>query len=324
MTDGQPQEAVSIQASEDAMDVDTIVPGSFMRNDLLSSPPISAVPISAAPTVTSFENLFYDTMSPRRSADSPAGPLLKKRRSLSPDPVRLSRLSAVHDVSSSPAPPSSPSQRKVERLSSAPLTTFGKPSLQGLGGPPPTSNKRSRRPVLSAMVNPSDACIQSAYPIMTTTGDQVSEPHGLPPPRRAFSAMLLPTGPDGFSDEGSSFDGPDMSSPAQAYAKRQQVKTIRRCDGTDDFRPLTGATAMVKRDMDESPSAKFLSAGMPGFGDNEALGKILPCHRVQEDGLMRISSETVSNVVRLCCAPLMLSTALLRALTVGCPPRWEL
>jgi M-phase inducer tyrosine phosphatase len=81
-----------------------------------------------------------------------------------------------------------------------------------------------------------------------------------------------------------------MSSPAQAYAKRQQVKTIRRCDGTEDFRPLTGATAMV---MKNSPSSRFMAVGMPGFGDNEAHGKILPCHRVTEDGLMRISCQTV-------------------------------
>jgi M-phase inducer tyrosine phosphatase len=94
-------------------------------------------------------------------------------------------------------------------------------------------------------------------------------------------------------DEGSSFDGPDMSSPAQAYAKRQQVKAIRRRDGTEDFRPLTGATAMVQRDMFESPSAKFMAAGLPGFGDNETLGKILPCHRVREDGLMRVVPKTV-------------------------------
>ena len=119
----------------------------------------------------------------------------------------------------------------------------------------------------------------------------------LPPPRRAFSATLIPTGTEPPLDEGSSLEGPDMSSPAQAYAKRQSMKTIRRCDGTDDFRPLTGATAMVKRDMDESPSAKFLNAGMPGFGDNEALGKILPCHRVREDGLMRINAKTVSTAL---------------------------
>ncbi|KAF9505595.1 hypothetical protein BS47DRAFT_1306417, partial [Hydnum rufescens UP504] len=32
---------------------------------------------------------------------------------------------------------------------------------------------------------------------------------------------------------------------------------------------------------------------LPGFGDSEADGKILPCHEVREDGLMRITSDTV-------------------------------
>lgn len=273
------------------MDVDTVVPGSFAKINAPSSPPLSA-----APTVTSFKNLFYDTMSPRRSsADSPAGPLPKKRRSLSPESVRSQRRSADGLVSSSPAPAeSSPSQRKLERMSSGPLlSAFSKPTLQGLGAPSSSSNKRPRRPVLSAMVNPSEAShLKSAYPVLSSKqGD--SHSNGLPPPRRAFSAMLIPSGPEASSDEGS-FDGPDMSSPAQAYSKRQSVKTIRRCDGTDDFRPLTGATAMVSRDKEESPSAKFLSAGMPGFGDNEAHGKVLPCHRVREDGLMRIKPQTVS------------------------------
>jgi M-phase inducer tyrosine phosphatase len=36
-----------------------------------------------------------------------------------------------------------------------------------------------------------------------------------------------------------------------------------------------------------------MSPGLPGFGDNEANGKILPCHRVREDGLMRINGQTV-------------------------------
>ena len=270
------------------MDVDTIVPGFYMKAEVLSSPPVSSTT-----TITTFNSLFYDTMSPK-SSSSPTGPFPKKRRSYSPESV--SHIAAHEDVSS-PAPPSSPSQRKLERRSSGPLlSTFNKPSLQGLGAPPSNSNKRSRKPALSAMVSPSDTePIQSAYPILTSN-EKKAESRELPPPRRAFSAMLLPTGAEPPSDEGSSIDGPDMSSPAQAYAKRQSMKTIRRCDGTDDFRPLTGATAMVKRDMDESPSAKFLSAGMPGFGDNEALGKILPCHRVREDGLMRINSQTVSNV----------------------------
>lgn len=35
--------------------------------------------------------------------------------------------------------------------------------------------------------------------------------------------------------------------------------------------------------------------GLPGFGDNEMDGKILPCHKVKEDGLVRITADTVSS-----------------------------
>ncbi|KAJ7063149.1 hypothetical protein C8F01DRAFT_59249 [Mycena amicta] len=250
-------------SSDDAMDVDT----SF---EVPSLPPQSA-----APTITAFNTLFFDTMSP-------AAPLPKKqRRSLSPERIH------EHDSSSSPAQLSSPSHRKLERLSAGPLfPVLDKPRVEGLGAPP---SKRSRRPALSAMA-------QTAYPTLEGEPTLPSPAERqLPPARRAFSALIPGSALEAkfaeqhqSSDE-SSFEG--LSSPAQAYAQRQQVKTIRRCDGTDDFRPLTGVTALVQN---ESPSAKFLAAGMPGFGDNEAAGKILPCHRVTDDGLMRINAQTLN------------------------------
>jgi M-phase inducer tyrosine phosphatase len=266
------------------MDVDT----SFAAEPVAPVYSFSPVPQSAAPTVTGFNTLFFDTMSPRRSLDSPAAPQPKKRRSLSPEPHRMFE----HENSSSPMLPS-PSQAKLERMASGSLLNrFVKPTLQGLGAPSSAFPKRLRRPALSAMVNSTDShALQSAYPVLSAglTVDDNS-PKGSPPVRRAFSALIVPSNFLEPSEDESSFDGPDMSSPAQAYSKRQQVKTIRRCDGTEDFRPLTGATAMV---MKESPSSRYLAAGMPGFGDNEAHGKILPCHRVTEDGLMRITPETV-------------------------------
>ncbi|KAH7924547.1 Rhodanese-like protein, partial [Leucogyrophana mollusca] len=185
-------------------------------------------------------------------------------------------------------------QHKLERMASGSLlSAFAKPTLQGLGAPSSNVNKRPRRPAFSALVQPSEAPVLSAYPALDSAASPEEKPQTkLPPTRRAYSAMLPATALEHLSDE-SSFNGPDMSSPAQAYAKRQQVKTIRRRDGTDDFRPLTGALAMVQRDVQESPSAKFMNAGLPGFGDNETLGKILPCHRVREDGLMRINPQTL-------------------------------
>ena len=113
----------------------------------------------------------------------------------------------------------------------------------------------------------------------------------MPPLRSISSALLPPTGFGEPSSDESSLDGPDTSSPTEAYATRQQVKTIRRCDGTYDFRPLTAAAAIGSKDKEESPSAT--NFGMLGFGHNELHGKILPCHRVTEDGLVRIGAQTV-------------------------------
>ncbi|KAF8162904.1 hypothetical protein B0H34DRAFT_651702 [Crassisporium funariophilum] len=278
---------------DDAMDVDT----SYVANPVTAPVSFSPAPHSAAPTITGFNQLFYGTMSPRRSYESPTGPLPKKRRSLSPESVRA----VVHDESSSPMAPSSPSMSKFERMASGALSSrLSKPTLQGLGAPSANFLKRPRRPVLSAMVHPSDHQVQSAYPVLSppstanSNSDDGSSPRGSAPVRRAFSAFLPPSVYTEHEDEESSFDGPDMSSPAQAYSKRQQVKTIRRCDGTEDFRPLTGATAMMSK---ESPSAKHMAPGLPSFGDNEASGKILPCHRVTEDGLMRINPQTLDDLL---------------------------
>ncbi|KAJ7632463.1 hypothetical protein FB45DRAFT_503982 [Roridomyces roridus] len=270
-TPDEPVFSVNTYPSEDAMDVDT----SFEVPTLSHS-----VPLSAAPTITGFNNLFYDTMSP---APNPK----KQRRSLSPERV----LAHEHQLSSSPVFESSPSQDKLERIATGPFfPPLDKPRVEGLGAAP--TLKRTRRPALSTMAH-------SAFPIGEKEPSLPSpEGRSLPPARRAFSAVIPGSAlgahlvAEQQSSDESSFEG--MSSPAQAYAKRQQVKTIRRCDGTEDFRPLTGATAMVDN---ESPSAKFLSAGMPGFGDNESAGKLLPCHRVTDDGLMRINGETLNNLL---------------------------
>jgi len=279
------------------MDIDS----SF--TDSLAFPPkadqLYPAPINATQGAANFENMFYDPSSPIVSRDdSPVYPT-KKRRSASPEPAqeaiqsrRRAGTISVFD-GSSPVADSSPSVLKLERLTNRPR----KPMLNGLGEPSENPSKRLRKPNLSAMVPPSDAAqfthphVASQHEVPPTLQGQST---GLPPPRRAFSAMLPQLGPGTPSGE-SSMEHGDESSPALAYAKRQQIRTIRRRDGTDDFRSLKGATSMVARDK-ESPRARMIperGTGLGGFGDNEAHGKILPCHRVREDGLMRVSCKTV-------------------------------
>ncbi|KZS98926.1 hypothetical protein SISNIDRAFT_403190 [Sistotremastrum niveocremeum HHB9708] len=217
-------------------------------------------PFASAIPAVSLEAHFLDSHSP--------APVSRKRRSASPE----------HTLSSSP--PSSPSQRKFERFASG--TVF-----------PP---RKPRRPTISALIPPQKiqaessqgAC--SAYPILSPAETTREHPSGLPPTRRAFSAMIAP-GPSFMDESLSSDDSFIGSSPAGAYAKRHEAKVIRRCDGTDDFRRADGVTALRVREQQSSPKV-----GLPPFG-SEAQGKILPCFAVKDDGLMRITGETLNDLI---------------------------
>ena len=295
----------------DAMDVDIslVVPDD---NNGRVSP--MQYPISAAPTVTNFSNLFFDSASPS------VLPRPLKRRSVSPEAspkhnvVQSQRHSHEADFSpfapehsSSPAPPS-PSARKFDRFAStgALFKNISRPTLPAFASNATNDNKRARRPTISAIISNEGQGkpLQSAYPIMEKEDEK--ENFGLKPaPRRAFSAVIQPPS----SDEGDSYDhSVENSSPAaQAFAKRQAMKTLRRRDGTDDFRPLTAlrqhdvsvkAPSPLRHEatlsgVHESPSTRWFNTGLPGFGDNEAHGKVLPCERVKVDGLMRINCNTV-------------------------------
>jgi len=266
-----------------------------------------------APTVTNFNALFYDAQSPPRSTATttpPVSEFIGKRRSHSPESDTRSPIEKL----SSP-PPSSPSMRKLERIVSAGAPTRNtKPGLESLGIP---SGKRPRRPVLST-TGPVNIASQtkSAYPTLEKTDS-------LFPTRRAFSARLPPNAVDvpSFSFDEESFDSVDAS-PAQAYIKRQQHKTLRRCDGSDNLRPNPVARLTPSRPTETprnlgepSPRSRWLA---PEFGDNEAHGKILPCHRVKEDGLMRINQQTVRNILTL-----PFHTSRSTSLPVERSPRWS-
>lgn len=271
------------------MDVDT--PFS-MAQEVVHPVSFSPVALSAHSGTSNFGVLFHKTVSPRRSFESPLHHLPKKRRSTSPDSTRR-----LDQESSSPGFPPSPSEAKVDRMSN------GKPMLQGLGVPP-LFPRRTHRSAVSATTQLSDApqitISGTLGPAELTGGD----PRHAPPVRRAFSALLPPSfNSEPFPDE-SSVDLSDMSSPAQAYSKRQQVRTLRRCDGSESLRSISGSSALVAREspgrLMGSPLSRGMAPGLGGFGDNEAQGKILPCHKVTEDGLMRIKPETVSSTLIIC------------------------
>jgi len=262
----------------DAMDVDS----SFsMSLDAAAPLSFSPVPKTAHHASRGFDALFRNTLSPRRSFESPQADKLRERRSVSPDATLKSGIE--QDFSSSPGFFPSPLESKVDH------SRKGKPVLQGLGAPPLFA-RLNRRPVVSAAYQTSDV----HHPILFKGPPDAATTRSGLPARRAVSALLSPSfTSDPYSEE-SSFDGPDGSSPALSYAKRQQGRTLRRCDGSESLRSVSDATARESPSrLASSPMSKYKAPGLSGFGDNEAHGKILPCHKVTEDGLMRIKAETV-------------------------------
>ena len=278
-------------------------------NDVhLSSPP----PVSRAPK-GDFSNLFFDDSSPARVGKK----FLEDGAS---EVNKITSLKYAEYQQSSPSIPqhSSPVQRKYERFAST-GGLFGKlvkpvPSGLGVSGTTDntTDNKRPRRPTVSALSR-----ADTLHKIGTSERIDESEHSVFPLSRRtvsdAASRMLL-----GSMDDGdvSTDTIPDMSSPAAQVVAKRAMRAARRRDGTDEFKSMGGLSSFVpKQDHSplvarnsplrqgylananqllESPSARWLKgAGIPGFGDNEAHGKVLPCHCVPEDGLMRINTKTV-------------------------------
>lgn len=265
-----------------------------------------------APLPTEFNELFFQPSSPVLASSSPDA---KRRVAEEPEPEpeseheefvefdleeeiaharQVEHELAAHQLSSpdkpalfSSSPPVSPSRplrssggltRPFERLA-----TSGQGSLFANLAPsqsvlPKPNNPFPRRPAVSAALKGEAAA----------SSGSISRPGVLQPARRAFSASVtssvLMMGSSvadnlGSDDSHCDFDG----SPARAYATRKAAgPPMRR------LIPSQPEKAMPKH------GSPLMRVGLPGFGDNEADGKILPCHRVREDGLMRINPDTVS------------------------------
>jgi M-phase inducer tyrosine phosphatase len=296
--------------SDAGMDIDSPKPTSRRPSSVMPSPAFSgSASFSGSPGLGSF------------FCESPAAPAAQptKRRSL---------------ISGSPSSPSeSPSakrasyglaSRNIEKTASSSGMLFG----NGIAAGPRASTLASRRgqpykrptlmplPYPNAESSTSQRTISaaSAYPILygpprlpTTL---LQKPPAAPPMRRAFSVCDQPPTPEHEDTESSDFeDSPSMNGVHAEYARRQGKKFVPRVDGSPGFKakPIRCSIAVSGQGSSEAtPEGSGLGkgkkgkispygpGGLPGFGDNEMDGKILPCHKVKEDGLMRITAETVS------------------------------
>lgn len=153
--------------------------------------------------------------------------------------------------------------------------------------------------------------VSSAYPILyapkpTAPGPASATSTGTfpraatAPMRRAFSVCDQPCLPEQSEDESEYEASPSTSAAHAEYARRTGQVFAPRVDGSPGFKPVRASIAGDVVQGITSPCGKgkkaspFGNSGLPGFGDNEKDGKILPCHKVKEDGLVRITPGTVS------------------------------
>ncbi|CAE7231595.1 unnamed protein product [Rhizoctonia solani] len=279
----------------DAMDID---------GDASVAHSVTAPSSPNGPTAGSFTELFFQPSSPGGHDSSSPGKHAVDEHEEFPefDPeeeiahreqqrvAELAASSPDKPALFSSSPPVSPSSRPVRpgpgiglgRPFERSVTTGGQGTLfEGMAAGQAPLPKRSnalapRRPVvLKNEATNSTGSLPGA------------RPGALQPSRRAFSASITSTAllmGKPIDNLGSDDSLCDDGSPARAYATRKAAgPPMRRLVPSQAEKPKQG-----------SPLAR---AGLPGFGDNEADGKVLPCHRVREDGLMRINCDTLDDLL---------------------------
>jgi len=238
---------------------------------------------------------FYEE-SPEPINRASAFPMMaRKARPASPEPT------APQQVRLGSSPSSSPAARRFERSLSTQLAQpTGKsketqPQYSGLSFKQP----KQRLPSVAL----SSALTKEIEPQPRSAGIAHSPRMKPFAPRRAVSAFIqpgfgVPTGvkqnrlrtmvafgeEDGESGaETGAFDSPITKVQVGRMAKFASV------GGMSDMKAAGPRLPPV-------PSSGR-SPGLPRFGDNEMDGKILPCQRVKDDGLVRITPQTVRSMV---------------------------
>lgn len=215
-------------------------------------------------------------------------------------PISGKRVAPHHEPISSPS--SSPAARKFERSLSAQLV---QPAAKSNETQPLYGGHSSRQPKQRPLsVALSSITSKKIEPQPRSAGIVPSARPKQLAPRRAVSAFIqpglhVPSGVKqsrlrmvtafGDDDDGESgaesgiFDSPSTKVQVGRMAKGASI------GGTSDVKAV-GAKLPSVPGFGRSPS-------LPKFGDTEMDGKILPCQRVKDDGLVRITPQTVCSAI---------------------------
>ncbi|WVR03824.1 hypothetical protein IAU60_000820 [Kwoniella sp. DSM 27419] len=124
------------------------------------------------------------------------------------------------------------------------------------------------------------------------------------PMRRAYSVCDQNRMHEMDDDESEYQASPSMAGTQAEYMRRHGSRGLSQVDGSPGFKPVRSSIAETGQSVASPVSGKgkqkaspYGAGGLPGFGDNEMDGKILPCHKVKEDGLVRITPDTLDNLL---------------------------
>lgn len=242
---------------------------------------------SPAPSSGGSGSLLFAPRPPLQATQSMsmANPNTLTRRALPKRPA-LAGLGHVHSVSSG-STSSGTSSRVVSSTAALPFTASGRPAPVA----PPTRRAFSacvpknqqlgfgqQKPTMMMMDSMDSAADDDASSDFELSMDSFGH--------EIASGGLVSAGPLGSSGKiRVNFD--HANSPAQRahLARRENIAR---------FGNRHSAQARMGPSPKRGGCDEGVARSLPGFGDSEADGKVLPCHKVREDGLMRISASTVS------------------------------
>jgi len=269
-----------------------------MRTDTPPESPLpSGTPLTGSPGLGDFFG----------SDASPDGKMLEARSARNEPMIGSGTESSPGSVIDSPSNP---------RMGGNPGRAFEKSfscGVAGMGslyGNRVSSNLASRRrepynkrPLLIATNTaheiPTHTATASALPVMDGKSGQpaaifslarVARTGGQPPMRRAHSVCHEGEGGEtGRDHEGSS---PSLGSGSNNGRVVSHIET--GTSGLQAIQHLGGRLTPDSFGSVDASRSPYAQAGLLGFGANEMEGKVLPCHSVKEDGLVRVKRETVS------------------------------
>lgn len=101
---------------------------------------------------------------------------------------------------------------------------------------------------------------------------------------------------EGSDDESSDCDA-SPSLAATDFRRYGGHSRLNSADTSGSPKKASYVPCRPSSHVERSDKTSAAACGLPGFGDNEVDGKILPCHKVKEDGLVRITAQTMDRLL---------------------------